>query len=65
MCAMRKYKIEPKIIRLVYPNISKPPKLVLICGMLNGGEELKFLPPLFVQNLNGEYSEEINRIYGR
>lgn len=65
MCTMRKYKIEPKIIRLVYPNASKPPKLVLIGGMLNGGEELNFMPPLFVHDENGSYSEEINRIYGR
>lgn len=65
MCTMRKYKIEPKLIRLVYPNASKPPKLVLIGGMLNGGEELNFMPPLFVHDENGSYSEEINRIYGR
>ena len=65
MCTMRKYRIEPKIIRLVYPNASKPPKLVLISGMVNGGEELNFMPPLFVHDENGNYSEEINRIYGR
>ena len=65
MCTMRKYRIEPKIIRLVYPNASKPPKLVLIGGMVNGGEELNFMPPLFVHDENGNYSEEINRIYGR
>lgn len=65
MCTMRKYKIEPKIIRLVYPSASKPPKLVLIGGIVNGGEELNFMPPLFVHDENGNYSEEINRIYGR
>ena len=65
MCLMREYKIEPKKLRLVFPSPSKAPNLALIEGMKDGGAELKMLPPLYVYNENGEYSEEIDEIYGR
>lgn len=65
MCAMRKYKIEPKKMRLVFPSPSKASNLVLIEGMKDGGNELKLLPPLYVYGEDGKYSEEIDEIYGR
>lgn len=65
MCTMRKYKIEPKRLRFVHPSCAKPPNLVLVEGMKDGGEELKLMPPLYVYNQDGAYSEEINAIYGR
>lgn len=64
-CTMRKYKIEPKVARMIHSNYSKAPTMVLIEGQNNGGKFLKWLPPLFVYDLNGEYSKEINEIYGR
>lgn len=65
MYTMRIYKIEPKKLRLVFPSPSKAPNLVLIEGMKDGGSELKLLPPLYIYSENGEYSEEIDEIYGR
>ncbi len=65
MCLMRKYKIEPKKLRFVHPSPYKAANMVLVEGMLQGGEELKMLPPLYVYNENGDYSEEIDIIYGR
>lgn len=65
LCTMRKYGIEPKRLRLVYPSPEKAPNLILVEGMKDGGEELKILPPLYVYDLNGNYSDEINKIYGR
>lgn len=62
---MRKYKIEPKRIRMVYPNTKKAANIVLVEGQRDGGIFLKWEPPLFVYNDEGEYSEEINKIYGR
>ena len=62
---MRKYKIEPKRIRMVHPNTKKAPNIVLIEGQRDGGQFLKWEPPLYVYNDNGEYSDEINKIYGR
>lgn len=65
MCAMRKYKTEPKRMRFVHPSPGKTPNMVLIEGMRDGGDELKLLPPLYVYNDDGTYSDEINLIYGR
>lgn len=62
---MRKYKIEPKNVRLVYPNIKKAPNIVLIEGCKGGGAFLKWEVPLYVYNEDGTYTDEIERIYGR
>lgn len=62
---MRKYKIEPKRVRLVQPNTKKAPNIVLVEGQRDGGEFLKWEETLYVYDDNGNYSEEINRIYGR
>lgn len=65
MCLMRKYKIEPKLLRLVASRPGKEPNLLLIEGMYQGGEELRLLNQLYIFDENGNYSEEINKIYGR
>ena len=61
----RKYSIEPKRIRFVYPKKNSTHSLaVLIEGKKSkkqGG--LKILPPLYVHNLNGTYTKEILRIF--
>ena len=62
---MRKYKIEPKRVRMVQPNSKKAPNIVLVEGQRDGGAFLKWEETLFVYDDNGNYSEEINRIYGR
>lgn len=62
---MRKYKIEPKRVRMIHPNKNKAPNIVLVEGQRDGGAFLKWDTPLYVYNKNGSYSEEINRIYGR
>lgn len=61
---LRKYKIEPKKIRFVHPDIHKAPNIILVEAQNFGGKFLKILPPLYVYE-NGEYSKEINKIYGR
>lgn len=62
-CMMRKYKIEPKRIRLVQPSIDKPANIVLIEGAKNAGEFLKIEKTLCVYKENGEYTDEIFEIY--
>ena len=62
---LRNKKIEPKEIKMVYPNKNKEPNLVLIKAVKNGGEFLKFLKPLFVYDENGNYTDEILRIYNK
>ena len=60
---MRKYKIEPKIIRFVFSNKNKEPKLVLIKGIKNARPFLKIEKNLYIYDENGKYSKEIEKIY--
>lgn len=60
---LRKYKLEPKIIRFVYPNIEKESNLILIKAIKNAKPFLKIEKPLYVYNENGEYTDEILKIY--
>ena len=64
-CAMRKEKIEPKLIKFVYPNKNKKSNLVLIKGIKNGKPFLQFDDNLFVYNEDGTYTDEILKIYNK
>ena len=62
---MKKNNIEPKRIRFVYSKIGKESNLVLIDGRKNGSTGLKILPPLYVHNSDGSYTEEILKMFGK
>ncbi|MBE5915795.1 MAG: tRNA1(Val) (adenine(37)-N6)-methyltransferase [Pseudobutyrivibrio ruminis] len=62
--AMRKYRIEPKRMRLVYPYVNKEPNMVLIEGVRGGRPQLTVESPLIVYDKPGKYNEEILKIYG-
>lgn len=61
----RKYKMEPKTIRLVHPKEGKEPNILLIKCVKSGNPELRFMPPLYVYQENGDYTEEIYSIYNQ
>lgn len=63
--SFKKYKLEPKILRYVYPKINKEPNLVLIKGTKNAKEFLKTEKPLVVYNEDGTYTDEILKIYNK
>ena len=62
---LRKYKIEPKVIRFVYPQQEKKSNLVLIKAIKNANKFLEVEKPLIVYNKNGKYSDEILKIYNK
>ncbi|SCJ30841.1 N5-glutamine S-adenosyl-L-methionine-dependent methyltransferase [uncultured Clostridium sp.] len=62
---MRKYNIEPKRVKMIHPSAKKAPNIVLVEGQRDGGTFLKWEEPLYVYDQNGNYSEEIDKIYGR
>ena len=62
---MRKYKIEPKRVKMIHPKVNKAPNIVLVEGQRDGGAYLKWDEPLYVYDDNGKYTEEIDKIYGR
>ena len=62
---MRQYKIEPKEIRFVCSHENEPPKLVLIKGVKNAKPFLKVKEDLYIYKKDGNYTEEIYRIYNK
>ena len=62
---MRKYKIEPKILRFVSSNINKEPNLILIKGMKNSKPLLKIEKNLYIYKDDGNYTEEVLEMYNK
>lgn len=58
-------RIEPKRLRFVHPYPNKTATMILIEGAKHGGRKLFLEPPLYIYDENRNYTEEINRIYGR
>lgn len=60
---MKKYNIEPKKIRFVYPKQTKEANILLIEGKKNGNPGLKILKPLYSHLDNGDYTLEIQKYF--
>lgn len=62
---MRKYNLEPKRLRFVYPKLGKEANTILVEATKDGKPDLKVLPPLIVYDERNEYTKEVNGIlYG-
>lgn len=61
----RKYKLEPKELKLVQPNCGKAPNLVLIKATKNAKPFLKIDKPLYIYKSDGTYTEELLKIYNK
>ncbi len=65
LAAMREFKLEPKVLRVVYPNTKKEPNLVLVEAKKGAKMGLKIMSPLILNNLDGTETDELIAIYGR
>lgn len=61
----RKYRLEIKELRFVYSNKSSQANLVLIKATKFGRPFLKVQKPLYVYKENGEYSDDVLKIYNK
>lgn len=62
---MRKYRLEPKRMQLVYPKQGREANTLLIECIRDGKADLKILPPLYIYQENGTYTKEAEAIiYG-
>lgn len=59
----RKYNLEAKEIKFVYPKLNMKPSIVLISYIKDGGNETKVLEPLIEYNDDGSYTKEFLNIY--
>jgi len=60
---LRKYNIEPKVIRFIHSYYDREPNMVLIEGSRGGKAMLKVLPPLVIYDETGNYTDEVIKIY--
>lgn len=64
-CALTKYGMEPKRLRLVQHKSDSAPSLVLAEAKRGGKPGLSILPPLILANADGTDTEEVKNIYHR
>lgn len=62
---LRKYNLEPKKVKFVHPGITKSPNLILVESKKGAKPGINILNPLYIYEKNGEYTEEILKIYSR
>ena len=62
---LRKYKLEPKKLRMVQSYFDSKPKLVLVKATKNAKSFLNIETPLIIYNKDGTYTSEILKIYGK
>lgn len=60
---MRKYKLEPKRLRMVHPYVNSEAKMVLVEGTRSGGTWLQVEPPLIIYEQEGVYTKELRSLY--
>ncbi len=60
---LKKYHLEPKKIQMIYPKEDSPSNLFMVEATKNGKKGVKFLNPLFIHQNNGEYREEIKKLF--
>ncbi|MBQ3379304.1 MAG: tRNA1(Val) (adenine(37)-N6)-methyltransferase [Clostridia bacterium] len=63
--SMRRYTIEPKRLRAVHPKAGQNASMLLIEGQKGAHPSCIMLPPLYIHNSDGSYTDEINAIYER
>lgn len=63
LAALRSHKIEPRLLRMVHPAPAKDASVFLLEARRNGGPAMTVLPPLYIYDDSGEYTEELMRFY--
>ena len=62
---LRKYNLEPKLLRFVQPFQCKAPNMLLVKAVKNAKPFLKVQEPLIVYNNDKSYTDEILKIYSK
>ncbi len=66
IAALRRFRIEPKVLRMVAPFAGKAPNILLVKGVAGGRPgNLTILPELVVYNPDGTYTQELLNIYNK
>ena len=60
---LKKYGFEPKKMQFVYPKADSSSNMLLIESVKNGKSGLKILNPLVIHDENGNYHENIRKLF--
>ncbi len=63
VCGMRKFGLEPKLLRTVYPYVDSEAKLVILEGRKGGRPGMKINRPLIIYNRDGSYTGEVRAMF--
>jgi tRNA1Val (adenine37-N6)-methyltransferase len=63
LTVFRQYGFEPKRLQMVHPKPGDAPNRVLIEGQRGGKPHLHVLPPLYVRDEHGAFTDAMMRIY--
>lgn len=63
LATLRAHAIEPKSVCIIYSNRHAPGQLCMVCGVRNGGCELKMDPPFLIYGADGRYSPEMADVF--
>lgn len=61
---LRKYKMEPKRLRMVHSYVDKEATMVLIEAVRHGKPMIKVEAPLIIYESENQYTDDIYKIYG-
>ncbi len=62
-CSARKYRLEPKAIKMVLPRVGEEANIVLVHMVKNGGADLSVLPPLAIHEKSGGFTADLEEAY--
>lgn len=63
--SMRKYRLQPKRIQIVHPQIGKDANTILIEGIKDGKPGIKYVSPIIVHDSDHAYTDEVKEmLYG-
>lgn len=62
-CLGRQYGLEPKEMCFVSPNVNKKANILLVHFVKGGGREMKMMDPLYVYDLDGDYTDKLRAAY--
>ncbi len=63
LAVMIKFKLMPKRIKFIFPKHGSDSNIFLCEFIKDGGEILEIMPPMFVYNSDGSYTEELLSAY--
>ncbi|UEX89978.1 tRNA1(Val) (adenine(37)-N6)-methyltransferase [Staphylococcus ratti] len=61
--SMRRYHIEPKRLHMIYSKVGKEAQTIVVEGRKGGNEGLKLVPPFYMYDTCGNYTDEMKAIY--